>query len=75
MFLVVMRNLGLQQQPQEAPFSMQFREVTRAESFARGLAGVLVAHASCRWEVALYEVEPFCWPAADAMPELRWRCG
>lgn len=80
MFLVLLSNV--QTEPATATearraqtFRVQFRTSEMAETFARNMTCFLVLHVSCRWELAIYEVEPFCWPDAHATPLLRWRCG
>lgn len=80
MFLVMLRNVCaghsmISETQRTQSFHVTFRQAERAEMFARSLACLLVQHLSCKWELAIYEVEPSCWPDAGAEPLLRWRCG
>ena len=76
MFLVLLSNVQTATEARRAQtFRVQFRTSETAETFARNMTCFLVLHVSCRWELAIYEVEPFCWPDAHATPLLRWRCG
>ena len=69
------RPAGPREEPWRGAFPVQFRNAQDAERFARFRVCLLVLHVSVRWQVAIFEVEPFCLPDAADPPLLSWICG
>lgn len=55
-------------------FHVQFRKARDARRFAQALALVLMRYVLRPWKVAVYRVDPDCWPEDFASPIVQWSC-
>ena len=55
-------------------FYVQFRKARDARRFAQALALVLMRHVLRPWKVAVYRVQPDCWPDDFGSPIVQWSC-